>query len=105
MENTPDLDELLKGLFGAEAPGEQRAEEKKDTSSPFDAIDPAMLLGVLDILSELGAEDDAARLMFSLKPFFSPERASRVDEAVRVMKLARAAEAAMKMFRNKEVKT
>ena len=43
-------------------------------------------------------EDDAARLLDSMKPYFSPERAARVDEAIRVMKLARAAKAAMKLF-------
>ena len=105
MENTADFEELFKGLFGANDHEGQRSEEKKETCSPFDAIDPGMLLGMLDILGELSAEDDAARLMFSLRPFFSPARAARVEEAVRMMKLAKAAEAAMKMIRNKEAET
>lgn len=92
MDGSPELDELFKGLFGGDT------EEKKDAASPFDAIDPEMLCGILDILGELGREDDAARLLDSMKPYFSPERAARVDEAIRVMKLARAAKAAMKLF-------
>ena len=96
MDTSMEMDELLKGLFGSGG-----TEEKKDASSPFDAIDPQMLLGIMDILGELGTEDDAARLLVSMKPCFSPERASKVDEAVRVMKLAKAAKAAIKMLDNR----
>ena len=95
MADDLDMQALLKGLLGG------GTGEDAGASPPFDSFDTKMLFGMMDILGELEAEDDAARLIHSMKPFFSRERAAKVEQAVKVMKLARAAEAAMKLWGKK----
>ncbi|MBR0143382.1 MAG: hypothetical protein IJM21_04305 [Clostridia bacterium] len=102
------LDALMKGLFGGgnaggeasgAAPPEKEAEKgEKDAPEGTGGIDPKILFGLMELLGEASREDDGARLLSSLRPFMSEERAGRVDEAIRVMKLCRAARGAAKLF-------
>ena len=102
------LDALLKGILGSEGGAESEKSAGSDPSggSPagpgaaglFEGIDPKILFGLMDLLGEWSAEDDASRLIVSLKPFMSEERAGRVDEAIGMMRLARAAKSAFRLF-------
>ena len=94
------LDELLRGLFGGEGPPGAKDGEAGGENAEKDpgGIDPRILLGLMDILGETGREDDGDRLLSSLRPFMSEGRKARVDEAIRVMKLCRAAKSAVKLF-------
>lgn len=81
----PSTADKLKGLFGGVSapPAEQPP-----------AIDPAMLLKISKAMKQLNSAgaDKRAQLLCDLKPYISPARARRVDEAVNILKIFRVAE-------------
>lgn len=85
------------GLLGKEA-GEKAQEGEGSTDGA--GFDPRMMMGMLDLLGAITGEEDSDRLIAALRPFVSRERAGSIDEALRVMKLVRAARAAMKLWGN-----
>lgn len=54
------------------------------------------LLKIGSLLSDAGGEDERARLLKALKPFLSEEKRPKVDSAVKMLRLAKLAEAAGK---------
>ena len=89
------MEELLQGLFGKEA-GEKVQEGEGSTDGA--GFDPRMMMGMLDLLGAITGEEDSDRLIAALRPFVSRERAGSIDETLRVMKLVRAARAAMTLW-------
>ena len=93
------MEELLLGLLGSQE--NQESGEKPpegEGSSNGAGFDPRMMMGMLDLLGAITGEEDSDRLIAALRPFISRERAGSIDEALRVMKLVRAARAAMKLW-------
>ena len=93
----------MQGLFGNQ--GEQASGEKSpegESSSNGAGLDPRIMMGILDLLGAVTGEEDSDRLIAALRPFVSRERADSIDEALRVMKLVRAARAAMKLWGREE---
>jgi len=82
------VDTLLKGLLGGSG----------TASGSQNNIDPQMLLGILELLGQLDEVGDAERLLLALKPFMGPERSGRVEDAVQVTKLCKAAKSALQLF-------
>lgn len=100
-----ELDALMKGLFGAggappppEGDGGGTGESGGEKKEEEPGVDPRILFGLMELLGEAGREGDGERLLSSLRPFMSAERAGKVDEAIRLMKLLRAAKGAAKLF-------
>ena len=100
-----ELDALMKGLFGAggappppEGDGGGAGESGGEKKEEEPGVDPRILFGLMELLGEAGREGDGERLLSSLRPFMSAERAGKVDEAIRLMKLLRAAKGAAKLF-------
>ena len=83
----PSTVEKLKGALGGNLTAPSRE------SAPPD-IDPAMLMRITGIMKKMnGSQADArSRLLLDLKPYISPARAKRVDEAVGILKLLWVAE-------------
>lgn len=67
------------------------AENETETGTDLDA-----LLQIGNLLSEVSGEDDRARLLNALKPFLSEDKRPKIDRAVKLLKLAKVAEAAGK---------
>ncbi len=85
-EGKKQLSELLE-MF---SDGKSEKAEAKAESDGFD-FDPAMLLKIQKILSaaNTSAPDDRARLLLSLKPFLGDNRQSKVDGAIKIMKMSK----------------
>jgi len=87
------IDGLLKGLLGAGG----------SSSGSQPGIDPQILLGFMDLLSQMEETGDAERLLLALKPYMGPDRVDRIDDAVQVTKLCKAARSAFKIFSERDM--
>ncbi|MBQ7638990.1 MAG: hypothetical protein IJS90_08835 [Clostridia bacterium] len=61
--------------------------EKKETSLSVPGITPQILGSVAKISSALSSSDPKSDLMYALKPFLSPGRQKKADEAAMMIKL------------------
>lgn len=70
--------------------GEKTEKTETEAENGFD-FDPTMLLKIQKILSaaNTSAPDDRARLLLSLKPFLGDNRQSKVDGAIKIMKMSK----------------
>lgn len=68
--------------------------EKTTHDSPPEEspLDLDMILKLGSVFSELNQEDERSRLLNDLKPFLSPDKKGKVDNAVKLLKLARVAQ-------------
>ena len=84
----PDLSALLGALGGGD--------------SPLAGLDPQLLQTGLRLYAEYSAGDDRkAALLSALRPFVKPERYARLDQAVRIARLARVIRVAFRLFRDR----
>lgn len=85
-DDIKNLQDIASSLFG----GETKNNDKKGSSATdiFSGIDLNAFSSIASIMSGLqGGEDPRCKLLLSLKPLLSPQRAKRVDEAVKIMKM------------------
>ena len=69
--------------------------------SPLAGLDPQLLQTGLRLYAEYSAGDDRkAALLSALRPFVKPERYARLDQAVRIARLARVIRVAFRLFRD-----
>ena len=84
MLDDPSTMDKLKGMLGGAQP-----------SAPAPAsdigIDPKMLMRLTKIMKNDGP-DNRTNLLLDLKPYISPHRQKRVDEAINMLKVLRLAE-------------
>ena len=95
-EGTPPAGESapldLSALLGALGGGE----------SPLAGLDPQLLQTGLRLYAEYSAGDDRkTALLSALKPFVKPERYAKLDQAIRIARLARVIRVAFRLFQNK----
>ena len=84
----PDLSALLGALGGGE--------------NPLSGLDPQLLKAGLSLYAEYSAGDDRkAALLSALRPFVKPERYARLDQAVRIARLARVIRVAFRLFQSR----
>ena len=79
----PQTVDKLKGMVGG---AQTNAPALPDTD-----IDPKMLMRLSKIMKNDGA-DDRTKLLLDLKPYISPRRQKRVDEAINMLRVLRIAE-------------
>ena len=72
---------MAQGLLGNQAP----VKETPPTSS--DDIDIGAITRIMSLMKSSSKEDERVKLLLALKPNLSPERQSRVDSAVKILKL------------------
>jgi hypothetical protein len=73
----------------APAPPQRRASEQAPAAP---AVDPDLMRSVMKLapaFSRMRQEDDSTRLLHALRPFLSEKRRKKLDEALRLMQLAR----------------
>lgn len=88
--SSPESMERLKGLAAALAGVEGGAAEPEAApASP--AFDPAMLGLLQRVMGEAKRPSEASALLAALEPCLSPERAARLDRALRLARLAKLA--------------
>ncbi len=100
----PEMVEQIKnlsGLFGQSADSVSSSAEKSQqsqpsvpaqTSSPLDLLGSDGLqtaMRFMPILNELRQEDDTTRLLRAIKPFLSPERQEKLEEAIKLLRIIR----------------
>lgn len=102
MEKIKNLAAMFggEGAFEAPAPSAaprhepQREPQQQETESTpaMPSIDPEILRSVMKIaptLSRVRQEDDSTRLLRALRPFLGDRRQKKLDEAIKLMQLAR----------------
>lgn len=75
---------------------EESQEEAPVETSENNGMDIEGFIQIASLMSELGSEDDRSRLLSAIKPFLSEERRPKVDGAIKLLRLAKMAEAAGK---------
>ncbi len=86
----PDLSGLMSMLSGAgaDSAGTNQGSSGKTSSNPLAGLDVGMIMKIQQALSAYNQDDKNTVLLKSLKPHLRPERQNRVDEALKLMKLA-----------------
>ena len=79
----PQTVDKLKGMLGGA--------QLSAPASAEPAIDPKTLMRLTKIMKNSG-NDDRTKLLVDLKPYVSPRRQKRVDEAINILKMIRIAE-------------
>lgn len=89
-----NIEELLRTLAEEDDEGEDNNSTTDDTSSAqngtdglFSALDPEMMLKLLSLFESLNKSDENERFLLALKPLLREENQSKIDSAVRLMKL------------------
>lgn len=88
--SSPESMERLKGLAAALSGGEGSA-SAPEAAPASPAFDPAMLGLLQRVMGEANRPSEASALLTALEPCLSPERAARLDRALRLAKLAKVA--------------
>lgn len=85
---------------GAPSPADAPPDEgTADPLSALNQLDPSLIQMGMRLLSEYTAGDDRkTALLDALKPFLRPERQAKVDQAVRIARLARVIRTAFRIF-------
>lgn len=78
-----DLGSLLPVLLNALEQDESGANEENP-----EGADPALLSGLLSAVGALTSDDESIQLLRALRPMLAPERQNRMDDAIRICRLA-----------------
>lgn len=88
---------------GAPSPADDPSDEgTADPLSALNQLDPRLIQMGMRLLSEYTAGDDRkTALLDALKPFLRPERQAKVDQAVRIARLAKVIRTAFRIFQER----
>lgn len=96
-----------KALSGSEdepSPPEKDAQDEA-ASEPLSALgqlDPRLVQLGLKLLSEYTSSDDRkTALLEALKPFLRPERQAKMEQAIKIAKLSRVIQTALRLFQSR----
>jgi hypothetical protein len=78
------------GLGSSQQPG--RPEEQAESKDAL--VSPENLQGLLSALEEAAKPDQTTGVLEALRPLLQPERQSKIDKAIRAIRLMRAAKTA-----------
>ena len=99
--SNPEMMEQIKtlsGLFGQSAPPRGAngdlsiADALPKQQSPIDLLGADGLqtaMRFMPIITELKKEDDTTQLLRAIKPFLSPQRQDKLEEAIRILRIIR----------------
>lgn len=86
----------LSSLGAKEAEASKASPSEQAAASNTQTAELDALLQIGNLLSDVNGDDERARLLNALKPFLSEAKRPKVDNAVKLLKLAKMAEAAGK---------
>lgn len=104
MEKIMGLARSLSGSLGSQDKGEKPATAKvpdiSDAASALGDIDPKMFQMMSRLLGEYGAAGNSEKtaILNTLKPYLKEDRRSKVDEAVKIARMAKLAKIAFSEF-------
>ena len=73
----------LDGILGGEVP----PKKEKPPQDMFDGINVETLLKVQQIMNKMNSNNNDTALLDALKPYMSPQRCKRIEDAKSIMKL------------------
>ena len=79
-----DLSQLSGLLGGGESP---KKEEQKPTAMDFGGLDMNMIMKLQQMMGQFNSHDKNTDLIMALKPHLKPERQSKADDAIKIMRL------------------
>lgn len=89
-----NIEELLRALAEEDDESEDNNSANDNASSAqngtdglFSALDPEMMLKLLSLFESFNKSDENERFLLALKPLLREENQSKIDSAVRLMKL------------------
>ncbi len=85
MEN---IEEILRAL-AEDSDTDKEADDGPESTGGgiFDALDPSMLLTIMNLFESMNKADDNERFLLALKPLLREENQGKVDAALKFMKL------------------
>ncbi|MGN0650787.1 MAG: hypothetical protein ACI4KM_10150 [Oscillospiraceae bacterium] len=78
------FDELLRALTDDDNTTES---SQQQGGGLFDAIDPDMLIRIMELLESMNKQSDDEKLLLALKPLLREENRAKVDTAVKLLKI------------------
>lgn len=81
------LEELLAADEKKDAPPPSGETGEKAENDPFGGIDLEAILKLGELFSEMNKPDRNTQLLLALKPHLRPENQSKVDSAMKIMKM------------------
>ena len=79
-----DLSQLSELLGGGESP---KKEEQKPAAMDFGGLDMNMIMKLQQMMGKFNSHDKNTDLIMALKPHLKPERQSKADDAIKIMRL------------------
>ncbi|MBE6888504.1 MAG: hypothetical protein E7485_00615 [Ruminococcaceae bacterium] len=85
-----NIEDILRALAEDD---EEQPESSSDSENSgtdggiFGGLDPNMLLTIMELFEKMKKQDDSERLLLSLKPLLREENQSKIDTALKFMKL------------------
>lgn len=89
--SNPEMMEQIKGLsglLGQSAPEPVPPPSAPPQPSPLDLLGNdgmQTIMKILPLINQLRQEDDTTRLLRAIKPFLSPERQEKLEEAIKLL--------------------
>ncbi len=84
-----DIEDILRALAADadDTPESDESSKNEKDSGIFGNLDPNMLLTLMGLFESMNKTDDNERLLLALKPLLREENRTKVDAAVKFMKL------------------
>ncbi len=84
-----NIEDILRALAADDddAPAGEDSNENTQSGGMFDGLDPNMLVTLMGLFESMNKTDDNERLLLALKPLLREENRSKIDAAVKFMKL------------------
>ena len=107
MEQIMSLAQSLGGGSPTPSPENGSTAETKpfkglEESLGLGSIDPRILTGIAQLLSQSGEDDHRTALLQALRPFVREQRYAKLDKAIQIARLSRLIRMALELFRTKE---
>lgn len=88
-----NIEDILRALAEDDEEQPETASDSENSSTNdndgdiFGGLDPNMLLTIMELFEKMKKQDDSERLLLSLKPLLREENQSKIDTALKFMKL------------------
>jgi len=87
MNNIEDILRALTEEDEEQPESSSDSENSENDGGIFGGLDPNMLLTIMELFEKMKKQDDSERLLLSLKPLLREENQSKIDTALKFMKL------------------